>query len=225
MSVAFNAGGDLVVDDSANQVVEEGVLDATPPLTTATGLQQTGRDGWTTETAVTVTLTATDTGSGVAATCYRIDSGAYATYDGPFSVTTDGSHRVDYYSTDIAGNTETVKTGYVNIDTAAPTTTMFKAPGLTLAGARKGRTLKIGVRIADRQPGCGRASLRLVLTTIRGRKLATLIVGSEPTNKALTLSDRLTRTLARGSYCICVTATDAAGNVQGKVGRTRFAVK
>ena len=226
MGLACNAGGELFVSDSANAVVERGVLDRTPPVTSAIGLQQTGNAGWTDQTSVNVTLTATDNQSGPAATYYRVDSsGTFLRYAGPFTISADGSHQVDYYSTDLAGNTETARTGYVNIDTAAPTMTTLKAPGLTAVGARKGRTLKVAVRVTDRQPGCGRASLRVVLTTLGKRKLATLIVAGEPTNKTLTLSDRLTRTLARGTYYLCVTATDAAGNTQARAGKVKLTVK
>ena len=225
MSVAFSSGGDLFVGDSTNDVIEEGQLDATPPVTTADGLQQTGDDGWTAATTVTVTLTATDAGSGVAATYYRVDSsGAFAAYTGPFTVSADGSHEVDYYSTDVAGNTETERTGYVNIDSKAPTATV-KSAGLSVAGARKGRTFKVGVTIADPRPGSGAASLRLVLTTSRNVRLGTVIYKREPANRALTLSDRLTRTLARGTYYLCVTATDAAGNAQARVARAKLTVK
>jgi streptogramin lyase len=226
VGLAFNAGGELFVTDSTSAVVERGALDRTPPVTTAIGLQQTGNAGWTDEPSVTVTLSVTDNQSGASATYYRVDSsGAYSRYGGPFTISADGSHEVDYYSTDLAGNTETARTGYVNIDTAAPTMTTLKAPGLTVVGARKGRTLKVAVRVTDRQPGCGRASLRVVLTTLGNQKLATLIVAGEPTNKTLTLSDKLTRTLARGTYYLCVTATDAAGNTQARAGKVKLTVK
>ena len=48
---------------------------------------------------------------------------------------------------------------------------------------------------------------------------------SEPTNKALTLSEKLTRTLAKGTYYMTVKATDAAGNVQAKAATAKLTVK
>jgi hypothetical protein len=60
---------------------------------------------------VMVTLSATDPapGSGVAATYYEVDSGGYNLYTGTFTIDTDGAHTIFFYSVDVAGNTEVVK--------------------------------------------------------------------------------------------------------------------
>ena len=71
-----------------------------------------------------MTLSPSDSGSGVATTYYRLGSGgAFGTYGGSFTVSTEGSTEVDYYATDAAGNVESTHAGYVNIDTTAPVTT------------------------------------------------------------------------------------------------------
>ena len=107
-------------------------IDLAKPTTTATGLQSGATTGWQT-TSQTVTLTASDTGgSGLASTTYTVDGGSPTTYTTPFVISTNGSHTVTYYSTDDAGNVEATHTGYVNIDTQAPTTT---ATGLTAQNA------------------------------------------------------------------------------------------
>ena len=80
-------------------------IDATPPTTTATLSGQTGSGG-VYITPVTVTLTATDTTSGIATTSYSLDGAAAQPYTGPFTVTSAGSHTVSYYSVDQAGNRE-----------------------------------------------------------------------------------------------------------------------
>ena len=79
-----------------------------------------------------MTLSASDALSGMsggsAATYYRVDSsGAYSTYSGALSIATAGSHRIDYYSVDAAGNVEATRTGYVNIDLSAPTSAVTGA--------------------------------------------------------------------------------------------------
>ncbi|HTX70183.1 MAG TPA: YCF48-related protein, partial [Thermoleophilia bacterium] len=96
-------------------------IDATPPVSTPGGLQNDAHSGWR-QTSQDVTLAATDALSGVAATHYAVDAGSQQTYGGAFTVAGDGSHPVVYWSVDAAGNTETHRTGYVNIDAAAPTT-------------------------------------------------------------------------------------------------------
>jgi subtilase family serine protease len=58
---------------------------------------------------VTVTLSASDSGSGVAATYYQIDGGVLLTYAGPFSVSATGAHTIVFHSTDVAGNVESNK--------------------------------------------------------------------------------------------------------------------
>ncbi len=105
------------------------LIDSTPPVTTATNLQSSATTGWQTA-GQTVTLSATDAQSGVSATYYRIDGGAQTTYSAPFTISTQGSHSVVYWSVDKGGNTEASHTGYVNIDATAPVTT---ASGLQLA--------------------------------------------------------------------------------------------
>ena len=71
-----------------------------------------------------MTLAATDALSGVASTYYTVDSGTPQPYLGtPILVSGGGSHAVTYWSVDAAGNREATHTGYVNIDTTAPTTT------------------------------------------------------------------------------------------------------
>jgi hypothetical protein len=55
---------------------------------------------------VKVTLTATDAGSGVNYTKYKIDGGAWNTYSGPFIVSGKGNHTVAFYSVDMMGNIE-----------------------------------------------------------------------------------------------------------------------
>ena len=101
----------------------------------------------------------------------------------------------------------------------------MKALSVKAAAARKGKTLKIRVTIADPKPSCGKARLVLVLTNAKNKKLATVTFRNEPTNKALTLSDKLTRTLAKGTYHLTIKATDVAGNVQVKAATAKLTVK
>jgi len=73
---------------------------------------------------VTVTLTLSDTSSGVSSIRYRIDSGPWTEYGDSFIVSGDGSHTVQYYSIDAAGNTEIIRSIVVRIDMSAPVLTI-----------------------------------------------------------------------------------------------------
>jgi hypothetical protein len=75
--------------------------------------------------AVTVHLSASDALSGVATTQYRIDGAPWKTGDqaaigAPSDASNDGAHTVEYRSTDVAGNGETIRGCTVRIDTSAP---------------------------------------------------------------------------------------------------------
>jgi hypothetical protein len=79
----------------------------------------------------TVTLLAVDLplnkGVGVDATYYKLDGGATKTYGGPFKITGDGTHTVEYWSVDNNGNEEKPhKTMTITIDTTPPTVTIIK---------------------------------------------------------------------------------------------------
>jgi photosystem II stability/assembly factor-like uncharacterized protein len=180
-----------------------GILDTSPPLTTATGL---GANGWSVwcNSSQTVTLYASDAGSGVAATYYTLDDGLQQTYQTPSLVSAPGSHRITYWSLDWAGNLEKKHTGYVNIDTGRPV-----CRALGNSSARPGTVARLAYRIDDPPPSCGEASV--AITIYRGQKpvkrtrIARVLV-----NRALAYA--FTVGLRAGTYTWVVAATDIAGN-------------
>jgi hypothetical protein len=95
--------------------------DTVAPVTTAS-LSGTIYSGSVYDTAVKVTLSATDATSGVAHTYYSIDGGGYATYGGAFTISALGTHTVRYYSKDVAGNVESVKSVSFTISSLTTTT-------------------------------------------------------------------------------------------------------
>ncbi|HEC35830.1 MAG TPA: hypothetical protein ENI39_04775, partial [Anaerolineae bacterium] len=98
-------------------------IDTVPPSTTASADCSTpGNGGWC-RGPVDVTFSASDAGSGVDATQYRIDGGSWQAYFGPFIISTDGDHTVEFYSVDVAGNQETAGSVQVLIDATPPATT------------------------------------------------------------------------------------------------------
>jgi hypothetical protein len=93
---------------------------------------------------VSVSLSATDGGTGVAATYYKIDGGSYATYNGAFTVSGTGTHTVSFYSVDGASNVETSKSALVTINKATPSGTVGLdniVYGTALAGSQLGTSL------------------------------------------------------------------------------------
>ncbi|MEW1848493.1 chitobiase/beta-hexosaminidase C-terminal domain-containing protein, partial [Nonomuraea angiospora] len=98
-------------------VVAEQEKDTTPPQVTAQVTGDRNDDGDYVGSA-TVTLTATDTQSGVDKVEHSLDNGAFTAYSAPVSVNRPGAHTVRYRATDKAGNTSPV--GSVTFTVAAP---------------------------------------------------------------------------------------------------------
>ena len=97
--------------------------DTAPPTTTSWASGTLGTNDWYTG-PVTVKIAATDVmpGTGVASTLYRIDGGGWLPYVSAFTISPDGVHEVDFYSTDNAGNAEATHTQSIKIDQTPPTT-------------------------------------------------------------------------------------------------------
>lgn len=108
-------------------VVSDGSGDTTPPAVTAAVAGDRDPSGNYIESA-TVSLTATDAGSGVASVEYQLDGGTWTAYAAPVVVSTVGMHMLDYRATDVAGNTSEEGMAHFTIvagqgDTTPPTVT------------------------------------------------------------------------------------------------------
>lgn len=94
-------------------------LDTTAPTTTDSGIDSLWHNS-----PVTVTLTATDATSGPDKTYYSTDNTTPTiVYTSPFTISTEGTYTIKYYSLDKAGNPETTKTAAneVRLDKTTPT--------------------------------------------------------------------------------------------------------
>jgi len=96
--------------------------DVTPPVTAAALSAAPNAAGWY-NGPVSVTLSAQDDDSGVAATYYSLDGASAARATTPVSVSGDGVHSLSFWSVDVAGNVETAKTETIRIDATLPTAT------------------------------------------------------------------------------------------------------
>lgn len=82
----------------------------------------------------TMTITASDSSSGVAHTDYRVDGGQWQAYE-PFRISTEGHHVIEYRSADNVANTEEPKNLSATIDNTPPTTEIsVGAPKFTSTG-------------------------------------------------------------------------------------------
>jgi hypothetical protein len=103
------AGNTSAVGSVAFTVVAPQEEDTTPPEVTGQVTGDRNEDGEYVG-AATVTLTATDSGSGVDTVEYSLDGQPYAVYTEPLSVDQPGAHTLAYRATDKAGNTSPVGT-------------------------------------------------------------------------------------------------------------------
>jgi hypothetical protein len=107
------------------------VVDTTPPVTTASVTGLAGNNAWYRGPA-TVTLTATDPDSPVAATYFGVDAAPTLTYSAPFTVSSDGIHQISFYSIDPVGNREATNQLPLKIDQTPPVISGMPASGCIL---------------------------------------------------------------------------------------------
>jgi len=117
---------------------EAPLKDVTPPVTTAGATPTPNTAGWN-QTNTTVTLNATDGGSGVQFVRYSLSGAQNAptvnsSNPALVSITAEGTTTVTYSAVDNAGNNETSKSFVVNIDKTAPVTTVGATPMPNAAG-------------------------------------------------------------------------------------------
>lgn len=84
---------------------------------------------------VTVSVAASDTGSGVSSVLYRIGS-TVVTYTAPFQISTEGQTTIECWSIDRAGRVSAIVTAVARVDTGAPVGTMRISGGAEYATTR-----------------------------------------------------------------------------------------
>ncbi len=170
-TVSDNAGNSTTADSPLVKI------DRTAPTTGISGISNDWRNG-----DVTVSLSPSDSLSGIASTTYSVDGGAAQTGTS-FTLSAEGDHTVTYWSTDNAGNAEAAKTARVKIDRTAPTIRHQFTPSTYSDGAWTNGNVTVTF-ICEDQGGSGVASC----------------------------TDPVTKSAEGRGQQVTGTATDAAGN-------------
>ncbi|MFB7599013.1 OmpL47-type beta-barrel domain-containing protein [Streptomyces sp. NPDC056160] len=172
--------------------------DTTAPETSATLSGERNADGAYVDMA-TVTVSASDTGSGVNTVEYALDTGAWQPYTAPVMVHQLGEHTVRYRATDKAGNVSAEQSVRFTVVSAPAQDTTAPVTGVSVDGTRNSDgayvgSARVSVSAAD-EGGSGVAGIEYSLDG--GPYLA---------YSAPVVVDRV------GAHTVAYRATDKAGN-------------
>ncbi|WP_369250668.1 family 16 glycoside hydrolase [Streptomyces sp. R41] len=197
---AFDKAGNTAAEKSVDlTVVAPPTDDTTAPETSATVSGERNADGAYIDMA-TVTVSASDTGSGVNTIEYAVDAGGWQPYTAPVMVHALGAHQVRYRASDKAGNTAAEKS--VDFTVVAPPVSETTPPvtGVSVDGTKNSdgayvNSAKVTVSATD-EGGSGVAAIEYSLDG--GPYLA---------YSAPVLVDRV------GAHTVAYRASDKAGNM------------
>ncbi|MFJ5916234.1 OmpL47-type beta-barrel domain-containing protein [Streptomyces ardesiacus] len=141
---AFDKAGNAAEEKSVTfAVAAPDTDDTTAPETSATVSGEKNADGAYIDMA-TVTVTASDTGSGVNTIEYAVGDGAWTAYTAPVMVHQVGEHTVRYRATDKAGNVAAEKSVAFTVVAAPPQDTTPPVTGATVDGSRNSDGAYVG---------------------------------------------------------------------------------
>ena len=176
-AIAYRSS-DAAGNDEADRLATVSV-DASAPTTAAQVASTAPAGAGVHRAPVTVTLASSDAGSGVAATEYRLDGGAWQAYGGPLTVSAAGGHLVEFRSRDRAGNLENAREVMFAISSTQagigpdqaplppqPFVGMSPLDRVSMAALARG-----GVRVRAVCAGVGRGTLKLTVTRKVAKRL------------------------------------------------------
>ncbi|MFJ6688325.1 OmpL47-type beta-barrel domain-containing protein [Streptomyces sp. NPDC091294] len=141
---AFDKAGNAAEEKSVTfAVAAPDTDDTTAPETSATVSGEKNADGAYIDMA-TVTVTASDTGSGVNTIEYAVGDGAWTAYTAPVMVHQVGEHTVRYRATDKAGNVAAEKSVAFTVAAAPPQDTTPPVTGATVDGTKNSDGAYVG---------------------------------------------------------------------------------
>jgi hypothetical protein len=189
-------------------------IDTTAPATTITCYNAACSTGWyktTPTTPVSVQLTASDIGAGVARTVYTTDgtdprtSGTAIVYADAGAFTLAQTATVKFFSTDQVGNAESLKSQLIRIDAAAPTVSITQPAN----GSSFAQKTKIGLSATATDLGTGSAAPSGIATVAFFLDGTTKLTTDTSTPYTYTWN---TNSVAKGTHTLTAVATDNAGN-------------
>jgi hypothetical protein len=189
-------------DNAGNSTTTSGTIqiDSVPPSLSVSASPVDGNGGWYVSPAV-VTATVNDATSGVADVQYRVDGGAWQ--DGStVTISTDGSHMVEFQARDQAGNTTTASQT-VAVDTTPPQSG-FTSPSEGSTTYAHGRDFVMSGASSDATSGLSGAQISLD----GGTTWQPISINSDG-SWSYTWD---TTTASDGPHGVLVSATDQAGN-------------
>jgi len=204
VQVITKTGGSDVTFDKTAPTTSLGVSPATP----------NGTNDWYITSAPTITLTCADQVglSGCGTKYYRWDgTGSYSTYSAPLTVS-EGTHTLQYYSADNAGNSETpITSSAIKVDTTNPALVLGSLfTGQTLTG---GRVYPINWTTSDANLGATPVKLEYSIDDGAGTWLT--IVASTENDGSYSWS--VPTGINSSTVEIKITTTDLAGNSISRV--------
>ena len=193
-----------VAGNVATRTVSGIKIDRTAPTTTASVAEPLA-SGWYGD-AVKVTLDSEDNLSDAVTTYYSVDGKGTQTYDGAFSVSTEGQHSISFWSRDSAGNLE--KPGApltLQIDRTPPVTTVVNP-----ISPDRGWFVSSGIPVAFGAMDDG-AGIKATYYTIDG-------------GATQTYGEPFTADLSDGRHAITYWSVDLAGNAEERAATNTIAV-
>ncbi|MGD0272864.1 MAG: G1 family glutamic endopeptidase [Gaiellaceae bacterium] len=205
-------------DNGGNQETAKSVtveIDTTPPVVSASGA---GNGAWLNHAAA-ISLSATDSGSGLVSIGYTLDGVAHTAAGASTQVVLparpNATHTLTYHATDLTGNVSADYSLGVHIDTLGPVTAAKPARG------RKGKAITLRCRVRDNLSPRA-TSVTLTIRNSHKKVVKTLELGTEKISAwhAVKWTPK-----AKGMYSYTVTARDLAGNKQAKAGSAKITVE
>jgi plastocyanin len=116
---ATDVAGNVSAEGTLTFTVVAGEVDETPPSVSAV-VSGTQNSSWQYVDAATITVSALDTGSGVASVEYTVDGGPWTAYTTPVVVDAAGEHTFGYRAADRAGNSSAELSGSFTVVEDSP---------------------------------------------------------------------------------------------------------